>query len=357
MSASSFDMWPPVAIAGTGSYVPERVVTNEDLITAGGLDTTDAWIVEKTGIRERRFAHEDQTTSQLASEAARRALEAADTFPEDIDLVIVATSTPDWPQPATASAVHHALGLRPDAGAMDVNVVCSGFVYALHAGAAMLAGSEAWNSVLVIGADTYSRITDPQDRGTRVFFGDGAGAVVLQKRLEFADVAAMAAAEAGIDAGEGLISALDGGMLDEETPGIRSIAYSVDHARKDAIIVPEPGAYFQMDGPGVREFAVPAMVEAVQRACDAAAVDVQDLALLVPHQSNRRMLEAAIDALDMPESRLATTVERYGNTAAASIPITLDAFARAGRLFGGDLICLVGYGGGLQSAAAVLRWG
>lgn len=371
---TSFDTWPPIRVAGTGSYVPERIVTNDELV-ASGLDTTSEWIEQHTGIRERRFAAEGEATSDLAVHAARAAMEAADCWPDDIELVIVATSTPDWPQPATASAVHHALELSPEAGAMDLNAVCSSFVYALHTGAAMLAACDAWTNVLVIGADCYSRITDPADRATRIFFGDGAGAVVLRKELELADVAMFAAHEAGVDPGPGFDD-VDGGVAEDETPGIRAVAYSVDHAQKDAIIVPAggsreplrlvPGAagapqlsprrWFSMDGPAVKAFAVPAMVAAVESACRDAGVAPADLALLVPHQSNRRMLEAAIDGLGLPEGRLATTVETLGNTAAASIPITLDRAARDGRISGGDLVALVGYGGGLASAACVLRW-
>jgi 3-oxoacyl-[acyl-carrier-protein] synthase-3 len=234
----------------------------------------------------------------------------------------------------------------------DLNAVCSGFVYGLHAGASMLAGGEAWTTAVVVGADRYSAITDPTDRGTRIFFGDGAGAVVLRKELEVADLAAAAAAEAGIDIG---LLEVDGGELDEATAGLRSIAYAVDHAGKDALLTPH-GAHFGMDGPAVRAYAVPAMVEAVRTACRDAYVDIGELAFVVPHQSNRRMLEAAIDELGIPEARLATTVDRYGNTAAASIPITLDELARSGRVQDGDLLCLVGYGGGLQSAACVVRW-
>ncbi|MCB0877521.1 MAG: beta-ketoacyl-ACP synthase 3 [Thermoleophilia bacterium] len=341
-------------IAGTGSHLPDRVVTNADLV-AGGLDTTDEWIVDHTGIRERRWVGDDVTTAQLAAEAARRALASADAFADDVDLLVLATSTPDWQQPATASAVHELLGLRPDAGVFDLNAVCSGFVYGLHAGASMLAAGESWTTVLVVGAERYSSITDPDDRSTRIFFGDGAGAVVLRKELEIADLAVMAAAEAGVELGSDALSELDGGALDDETAGIRSIAYSVDHGGKDALLTPH-GAPFGMDGPAVRAYAVPAMVDAVRRACRDAHVAVSDLALLVPHQSNRRILEAAIDELGLPEGRLATTVERFGNTAAASIPVTLDDACRSGRLRDGDLLCLVGYGGGLQSAACVVRW-
>lgn len=179
--------------------------------------------------------------------------------------------------------------------------------------------------------------------------------MVLRKELEVADLAAMAAAEAGVEIGSELFDDLDGGALDDETAGIRSIALSVDHAGKDALLTPH-GEYFQMDGPAVRAYAVPAMVDAVRRACRDAGIEPAELALVVPHQSNRRMLEAAIDELGLPEGRLATTVERYGNTAAASIAITLDEAVQDARVNDGDLICLVGYGGGLQSAACVLRW-
>lgn len=351
---TSFDTWPPIRIAGTGSHLPDRAVTNDELV-GGGLDTTADWIVEHTGIRERRWVDEGTTTANLATRAARAALEAAGAYADEVDLLVLATSTPDWQQPATASAVHHELGLRPDAGAFDLNAVCSGFVYGLHAGASMLAGGEAWTTALVVGAERYSSLTDPADRGTRIFFGDGAGAVVLRKELEVADLAVMAATEAGVDLGSNTFAEIDGGALDDESAGIRSVAFSVEHAGKDALLTPL-GAPFGMDGPAVRVWAVPAMVDAVRRACRDAHVEVEELALLVPHQSNRRMLEAAVDELGLPEGRLATTVERLGNTAAASIPITLDDAVRAGRLRDGDLACLVGYGGGLQSAACVLRW-
>lgn len=352
---TSFDIWPPISIAGTGSAVPARIVRNSELVESGLL-TTDAWIVEHTGIRERRWVAQGEDTATLATEAAERALRAAGTHADEIDLLILATSTPIWQQPATATAVHHALGLRPDAGAMDVNAVCSGFIYALHAGSSMLAGGEAWTTALVIGAETYSTLTDPADRGTRIFFGDGAGAVVLRKELEVADLAVMAAEEAGIELGSEGFEDLDGGLLEDETPGIRSVAYAVDHSGKDALLTPL-GEPFQMDGPAVREYAVPAMIEAVQSACRSAGITPDDLAVLIPHQSNRRMLEAAIDGLGLPEGRLASTVEFYGNTAAASIPLTLDEAVRSGRVRMDDLICLVGYGSGLQSAACVIRWG
>lgn len=363
---SSFDTWPPVRIAGTGSRLPDRVVSNVDL--AEQLDTSDEWIVEKTGIRERRWAADDEATSDLAVLAALAAMDDAGMDAFDIDLVVVATSTPDFPQPATASVVHGRLGLRPEAAAFDIDAVCSGFVYALHGASSMLACTDTWNTALVIGADTYSRITDPSDRATRVIFGDGAGAVVIEKTLHMGEVALMAAESVGIK--ESGAPDVEGGLPDDETPGIRSVAYTVDHSRHEAIIVPAGGSrepvdaavvearrhLFTMQGAAVRQFAVSAIADAVRSACRDADIEPDSLALLVPHQSNRRILEAAIDDLGLPEGRMHVTVDRFGNTAAASIPVTLDDAVRAGRLREGDLVCLVGYGGGLSSAAVVVRW-
>lgn len=352
---SSFDTWPPISIAGTGSYLPARVVTNDELV-ASGLDTTAAWIVARTGIVERRWAADDETTASLAANACRAALDDAGVHPDEIDLVVLATSSPDWQQPATASAVHAALGLRGDAGAMDVNVVCSGFVYALQAAAGMLAGAEAWTTVLVVGAELYSRrVIDPGDRSTRIFFGDGAGAVVLRKELEIADIAAAAAASSGIDLAPSTFADIDGGADEDDTPGLRSFVVTVQHEGSEGLVA-EHGGFLHMDGPGVRAFAIPAFVGSTREACAAAGIDVGDLALLVPHNSNLRTIETASAELGIPLDRVAITVDRTGNTASASVPIALDAAARAGRLHDGDLVCLSGYGGGLQSAASVLRW-
>ncbi|MCW2959933.1 MAG: 3-oxoacyl-(acyl-carrier-protein) synthase [Thermoleophilia bacterium] len=351
---TSFDTWPPISIAGTGSYLPERVVTNEELV-ATGLETTPEWIVEHTGIRTRHWATDEQRTSDLAIEAARRALGAAQVHPDEIDLIVVATTTPDQPMPSTAAAVHAGLGLRTDAGALDVNAACSGFVYALHAGASMLAGGETWTNALVIGAEVCSRATDPTDRTTRIFFGDGAGAVVLRKDLEVADVIAMAAADAGLDPGAAFNEGIDGGTHEDDTAGLRSVTYTTIDVGSESLTM-ATGGFFTMDGPAAKRFAIPALVEGVRSACRDALLDVDELALVIPHQSNRRMLEAAIDELGLPEGRLATTIDRFGNTAAASIPITLDAAVRDGRVSSGDLLCLVGYGAGLQTASCVLRW-
>ncbi|MBC7460430.1 MAG: beta-ketoacyl-ACP synthase 3 [Thermoleophilia bacterium] len=341
-------------MAGTGPYVPGGATTNDEL-AENGPDTTAEWIAEHTGIESRRWAAPGETTAVLATRAAKAALEAAQVDAHDIDLVLLATSTPDWQTPATATAVHHALGLRLDAGALDLDAACSSFVYALHVGASMLAGGESWTNVLVIGADRASSLTDPTDRSTRILFGDGAGAVVLRKELEIADVVAMAAVDAGIDPGAAFDAGLDGGPLDDETPGLRSVTYTVDHTGLDALVMPLGGT-LEMDGPAVKTFAVAALVSAVGTACQEAGIEVDDLDLLVPHQSNRRLIEAAIDVVGLPESRCTFTVDELGNTGGASLPISLDVAHRDGRLRTGDLVCLAGYGAGLQSAACVLRW-
>ncbi|MCW2972535.1 MAG: 3-oxoacyl-(acyl-carrier-protein) synthase, partial [Thermoleophilia bacterium] len=205
------------------------------------------------------------------------------------------------------------------------------------------------------GADRASSLTDPTDRSTRILFGDGAGAVVLRKELEVADVVAMAAVDAGIDPGAAFDAGIDGGPLDDETAGLRSVAYTVDHGGLGALVMPVGGT-LAMDGPAVKAFAVPAFVSAVETACQEAGIEVDDLDLVVPHQSNRRLIETAIDELGLPEGSVTFTVDDLGNTGGASLPISLDAANRAGRLRDGDLVCLVGYGAGLQSAACVLRW-
>lgn len=327
---------PGITFAGTGAYLPERVVTNEEL--ASRLDTSDVWILERTGIAERRIASPEQSTSDLGIAAAEQALEASGLEADGVDLLICATSSPDWIQPATAAAIHRGLGMTR-AGAMDVNVVCSGFVYALHAGAAMLAAEPHWQHVLVVGAECYSRIVNQDDRRTAVLFGDGAGALVLRRQ-------------------EGAAGAILHSQIGN------------DSTQLDALIVPAGGArepateealslgrtYFAMDGPAVRQYAQAQMPSAVRAVCDEAGISPRQLDLIVPHQSNRRIMEACIEELEMTEQQVHFTVERYGNTAAASIPITLDDAARSGRLQGGELVCLVGYGGGLSWGSMLVRW-
>jgi 3-oxoacyl-[acyl-carrier-protein] synthase-3 len=330
----------PVRVLATGAYVPERVVLNSELEDGLGLEA--GWIEKRTGIRERRFANDEQATSDLATQACLNALETAGLNSTDIDLIVCATSTPDWPQPATAAAIHGQLNMREDAGSFDVDAVCSGFVYAFHTAASMLATDTSLTRVLVVGADCYSRITDPTDRRTRVLFGDGAGAVLLES-IEYSDTA----------------------------PGVLATAYGTSPSRIDSLVVPAGGSrnpvtpdaiarglnWFAMNGPDVRDFAMEHMPHALRTACERAGIDVRNLDLIVPHQSNLRILETAIADAGLAREQVSLVVDRTGNTAAASIPIALDAALRERDVAPGALVGIVGYGGGLSWAAAVVRWG
>jgi len=302
------------AITGWGTALPDRVVTNADF--AARLDTSDEWIVERSGIRERRMGG---TTGSLSVEAGRAALEDAGVEPDAIDLLVLATSTPDQQMPATASFVQHELGLS--GGAFDVNAACSGFVYALVTGYGMAAlGAQR---ILVVGADVMSRITDQEDRGTAVLFGDGAGAVVLEATDRPGQLL-------GWDLGS------DGSA--------RHILYA-DH-----------GSFTKMDGKEVFRRAVRVMVSSSERALASAGVTAADVKLLVPHQANVRIIDAACKRLGIPHDRAALVLERTGNTSAASIPLALADAADAGRLDDGDIVLVVGFGAGMSWASAVLRW-
>lgn len=329
---------PAFTMSGTGSALPDRIVTNDELAASiGNPDVDAAWIQQRTGIVERRWIADDQATSDLAVAAATTAIRDAGLTATDIDLVIVATSTPDWPQPHTAARVHGLLGMRSSTGAFDVDAVCSGWVQALHTAGSLLACTPTWNHVLVVGADTYSRITNPADHRTRILFGDGAGAAVISRPA------------AGNSA------------------GVCATYFHTNFAGHDALIVRGGGSrapltadslqhgdhYFSMDGRAVREFGTSQLVSALTSLSNAeisASIDV-----VIPHQSNLRMLEAACDGAHIPTDRLMTTIEQYGNTAAASIPITLDAARRSGRLTDGTTVALVGYGGGLSAAGLLVR--
>jgi 3-oxoacyl-[acyl-carrier-protein] synthase-3 len=305
---------PGAAITGWGVGLPENVVTNADL--AARLDTSDEWIVERSGIRERRIGG---TSGSLAVEAGRAAMKDAGVDPASVDLLLLATSTPDQQMPATASFVQDELGLS--GGACDVNAACSGFVYALVAGYGMAAlGAQR---ILVIGSDVMSRITDQEDRGTAVLFGDGAGAVVL----EATD-------------GAGQLLGWDLGS-DGST---RHILYA-DH-----------GAHTKMDGKEVFRRAVRVMVSSSVRALEAAGIAPAEVKLVVPHQANVRIIEAACKRLEIPTERAALVLERTGNTSAGSIPLALADAADAGRLDDGDIVLVVGFGAGMSWASAVLRW-
>jgi len=307
------------AVLGTGSALPDRLVTNTEVGTPAGVD--DAWIARKTGILGRRWAAPGQSTSELATTAARRALDRAGVPSESVSLVVVATSTPDQPQPPTAAAVQHLLGAR-NAAAFDVNAVCSGFVFALATARAMLSTTGGY--AVVVGADVYSRILDPADRRTVVLFGDGAGAVVL-----------------GPD-GPG---------------GVEATRLHTYGEQRSLIEVPATeGRYFTMNGRAVREFVQDNVPGLVRGFLADAGVAPEEVAHVVPHQANGVMLDELGPALGLPRAAVHRTVAEYGNTGAASVPVTLDSAARAGHLGAGERVLLVAFGGGMAVGLALLTW-
>jgi len=309
-------------IVGTGSYLPPRVVGNDEF--ARRLDTSDAWIRERTGIAERRIADESQASSDLALEASRAALAAAQLAPSDIDLIIVATSTPDHVFPSTACLLQAKLGIR-NCPAFDVQAVCSGFVYAL-ATADSFIRSGMNRRALIVGAEVFSRIMDWNDRGTCVLFGDGAGAVVL-----------VPGSSPGI---HGAALHADGSYA-----GILSVPGNVCGGR----IIGSP--YLPMQGNQVFKFAVKVLDEVARETLAAAGMTVADVDWLVPHQANVRILEATARKLGLPRDRLVVTVERHGNTSAASIPLALDEYVRAGKIRAGHRVLMEGVGGGFTWGA------
>lgn len=304
-------------IIGTGSAVPERVMDNYYFVADLGLDTTAEWIESKTGIVERRYARSDQHTSDLALEAAKSALAAADVDPAEIDLIVLATSTPDYTMPATACLVQNRLGAHR-AAALDINNACAGFVYAFDMAVRYL--QTGMETALVIGADLGSRLVSPADRGTCVFFGDGAGAVLLS-------------------------STGSGRMLASE---LRS------HGTDEPLSAPVGGT-IAMDGRAVWDFATAVLPQTVRSLCHSADIRVSELDLLVAHQANRNILKAASVDLDLPIARLAINIDRYGNTLAASIPLALDEALRARPAKAGEHIALVGFGAGLAWGGVLLE--
>ena len=321
-----------VAIAGVGMAVPERRVTNVDLSKT--VDTSDEWIRERTGIVERRVAGEGETTASLAIEAGLAAIKDAGVAPGDIGLCIVATCTSEQPIPPTSSFVQEGLGLR--CGAFDVDAACSGFVYAMVAGASMVA-TGACGPVLVIGAETLTRVVDPLDRSTVILFGDGAGAVVLSP----ADDVGLLAWDLGCDGSlTGLLGIPAGGS---RLPTSEETLASGDH-------------WLKMDGREVFRRAVRVIVDSARLTLDRAGVTADDIALFVPHQANVRIIDSAATKLGIPVERTFVNIDRYGNTSAASVPIALAEAAEDGRLNSGDLVLLSGFGAGMSWASAIVRW-
>ena len=312
-------------IAGTGSYLPPRIVTNEDL--ARKLDTSDAWIQERTGIKQRHIAEESQASSDLALEASRRALEAAGVTAADIDLIIVATSTPDYIFPSTACLLQAKLGVKGCA-AFDVQAVCSGFVYAL-ATADSLMKNGIYKKALVVGSEVFSRILNWNDRATAVLFGDGAGAVVLS-----------AGEQPGVHAS---VLHADGSQV-----GILSVPGNVSGGR----IIGSP--FLQMHGKEVFKLAVRVLDESAREVAAVAGIKLEDIDWLIPHQANVRILEATAKRMGLPRERLVVTVDHHANTSAASVPLALDEYVRAGKIKPGHKVMLQGVGGGFTWGASLV---
>ncbi|GBC94418.1 3-oxoacyl-[acyl-carrier-protein] synthase 3 [bacterium HR16] len=321
-------------IIGVGVGIPEKVITNHDLEQR--IDTTDEWIVTRTGIRERRVAPPHIATSDLAAQAAHQALQNAGKSAEEIDLIVVATATPDMPWPSTACLVQAKIGATK-AAAFDLNAVCSGFVYALWI-AAQAVETGAYRCVLVIGADILSRQVNWEDRATCVLFGDGAGAVILAPVEEPYGVLAGVLGADGT--GAPLLNVPAGGTREPLSPEVI--------ARKRHTI--------QMRGREVFKFAVTIMGEVAVQALEKAGIPPEEVSLFIPHQANIRIIQAAAERLNLPMERVFVNVDRYGNTSAASIPIALYEAWAQGRLKKGDVAVVVGFGAGLTWGACVLRW-
>ncbi len=321
----------PVAVTGLGAYLPERVVTNDDL--ARVLDTSDEWIRTRTGIRERRVVAADQATSDLAIEAGRRALRQAGVAATDLGAILVATTTPDHTVPGTAPLV--AAGLGAEVAAFDVNAACSGFVYGLQIGGSLVATSG--EPVLVVGAEALTRIVDPGDRSVAILFGDGAGAVVLEPDVD----ARLGPFDLGTDG-------RDPSMLWTRAGGTREPA-------SEAVLA-DGGHYLTMRGGDVYRNAVARMTASSQRVIEAGGIKVGDVDLFVGHQANLRILEAVRSRLGIAEDHCHITVDRHGNTSAASVPLALADARDAGVLHGGATILLTAFGAGLTWGSCLLTW-
>ncbi len=322
-------------IVGTGSFVPDKVLTNLDLEKM--VDTSDEWIMTRTGIRERRIVDEGMAASDLACKAAERALEAAGTSPLEVDLIVVATITPDMAFPSTACLVQDRLGAK-SAAAFDISAACSGFVYGLSV-VDQFIKSGTYKTVLLIGAETLSKITDWTDRNTCVLLGDGAGAVVVKS-------------------------------TEEKSKGILSFYLGADGSAGDFLKIPAGGSrkppthqtiddrlhYVKMRGNELFKVAVRVLVRAVEEALSRSCLSKEEVNLLIPHQANIRIIQAAAEKVGIPLSKVYINVDRYGNTSSASIAIALDEAVRGGRIKEGDIVVLDAFGGGLTWGACVIRW-
>src|SRR6478672_4793832 len=323
-----------VSIVGTGSYVPEKVLTNEDLSRM--VNTSDEWITTRTGIKERRMAAKDENTSDMAAKAALNAIEQAKISPKDIDLILVATATPDMLFPATACFVQKKIGATK-AACLDISAACAGFIFGLEI-AQQFITSHTYDTVLVIGADKLTSITNWTDRNTCVLFGDGAGAAVLQHR---GSAHGVISTNMGSDGRYTNILFMPGGG--SKTP----ITAENAHLALQTI---------HMSGKEVYKQAVIAMLAAARKAIDDAGLSVEDIACVIPHQANLRIIEAIGERLGIPREKVFVNVDRYGNTSAASVGIALDEANRSGRIKSGDYVLMVVFGGGLTWASTIVEW-
>lgn len=324
----------PVGIIGTGKYVPEKILTNSDLEKI--VETNDEWIVSRTGIRERHIAAPHEATSDLAYEAALKALDSAGMKAEDLDLIIIATVTPDSSFPSTACILQDKLGAK-GAAAFDLSAACSGFVYSLATAVGFIQNG-MYNNALIIGADTLSRITDYTDRNTCVLFGDGAGAVIIG---EVPEGRGFQSFDLGAEGSGGNLLKLEAGG--SRLPASQQTVEDKKH-------------FIYMNGREVFKFAVRVMGSATERVLTKAGLGKEDIDLFVPHQANIRIIQSAMQRLDLPPEKCVINVDKYANTSATSIPLALVEAAEEGRMKEGDTVLMVGFGGGLTWGASVLIW-
>jgi 3-oxoacyl-[acyl-carrier-protein] synthase-3 len=323
-----------VSIIGTGSYVPEKRLTNQDLSKI--VETSDDWITTRTGIKERRIAAKDENTSDMAARAALKAIEQAKISSEEIELILVATATPDMLFPATACFVQKKIGAR-NAACLDISAACAGFIFGLEIGQQFIT-SHTYDTVLVIGAEKLTSITNWTDRNTCVLFGDGAGAAILRHR--------------------------------GSAHGVISTHIGSDGQFSDILFMPGGGSRcpitrdnvdlhlntIHMTGKEVYKQAVTAMIDASKKALDQAGLSIHDIACVIPHQANLRIIEAIADRLKIPLERFYVNLDRYGNTSAAAVAIALDEANRTGRIKSGDYVLMVVFGGGLTWASTIIEW-
>jgi len=321
-------------IIATGSYLPDNVITNHHLEKI--VDTTDEWIITRTGIRERRIADKDMATSDLATRAAEKALESSNLAAGDMDMIIVATVTPDMNFPSTACIVQKNIG-AVNASAFDLEAACSGFLYGIVVANQFIA-TGLYRNIMVIGAECLSKFVNWQDRNTCVLFGDGAGAVIISR----------------VEEGYGFLSQI----LGADGTGASLLTVEAGGSRRPASIetIEKQMHYIHMDGSEVFKFAVRIMASMAEEAVENAGLTKEDVDFLIPHQANIRIIEAARKRLGLPQDKVYVNLDRYGNMSAASIPVALDEAVRLGRIKKGDNIVMVGFGGGLTWAACAMKW-